>query len=180
MYTRTPHYQQSTGLQGHMVTEWAVWLQVCIPWMPVGLGLQMSLSLLTLRINISLSLSHLFLFIRRITLLFSLLSFFTFTFNLISLSETLLLISSWCSQLSLVTHIFLLTVSQWTHRFVSSMPSAFFLLLHLPLSLPAWSSSLYVSPQRERWAMERRTGPVLSPVKRERVDTKYRPPSQPL
>lgn len=58
VYTHGPYYQQSLGLQGHIVTDWVDWLQVCIPLMPGGLSLQMSLSLLTLGIIFTQSLFH--------------------------------------------------------------------------------------------------------------------------
>lgn len=175
MYMLRLHYQQRHGLQRHMVTDWVDWLQVCITLMPGGLSLQMSLSLLTLTKNILLTfISFLFAVCLFVTLLiFSSLYLWPYffdqhaTFNKLLIYATLMtLVSGW-------------SFSQYvTHSFMPSMPPGFS-CPHQFLFITACMSFL-MNLSRERWAMEKRTGPMLSPVKRERVDAKYRPPSQPL
>lgn len=160
-YMHRPYYQQSLRLQGHMVTDWVDWLQVSISLMPGGLSLQMALSLLTLRKKKLLGLSFLFSFIFFLSSahVFVILSF---------LSTTITLFFGW------------LFNKLWSDKSNVSCIRLVCLVPSFMPSLPSLCMGLLMNLSSEGWAMERRTGPMLSPVKRERVDAKYRPPSLPL
>lgn len=174
-----PYYQQSLGLQGHRVTDWVHWLQVYITLMPVGLSLQTSLYLLTLRINILLCLSFIFFSLFCLSLChpnFSLL--LIFAFNLISLTKLLLKMRLICSALLWLVagwSVYWLCHTEYTASCHLCCLVWFFLSSVISLHL-CLHGLLDEFKQTERWATERRTGPMLSSVKRERVDTKYSPP----
>lgn len=139
----------------HMVTDWVDWHQASISLMPVDLGLQMSLSLMTVkekkRKKIGLSISRL-----------------VFSHTFCPTCEVSFKMFSSCWQQFPPFSFFLKIISAFlTHVTAAS---------NLPVQCTA-SRFSFIHGSLKRWAMERRTGPVLSPVKRERVDAKYSPPS---
>lgn len=142
----------------HMVTDWVDWHQASISLMPVDLGLQMSLSLMTAKEKKKKK--------------------------------------DWAEHLSLSFFLILFVppvklVSKCFHPVGNNFPPFFsfffFLIISAFLTHVTAASNLsvqctasrfsFIHGSLKRRAMERRTGPVLSPVKRERVDAKYSPPS---
>lgn len=102
IYMHRPYYQRGLGLQGHMVTDWVDWLQVCFSLMPGGLSLQMSLSLLTVRKNILLSVSFMSSFIVFLSSLSVILFFSLLYLQLFLFLLSLIFLTGNCMQVELL------------------------------------------------------------------------------